>query len=156
MYNFEGSKKREKVIRLQLAPLIDVFVLIIVFLLKGTIMEVTAIEKPPDVNLAQSVSREQSEVAPQVIISANNVTFKMVNQDRPTRNFAGDELNVRDSIIQDFKKYIAENKSVEGALNINVISDQSISYKIVYNVVSLLRVSGFQYMLMVAEGEGAK
>ena len=46
MLDFEGDKKRKNVIILQLAPMIDVFVLIIVFLIKGTIMEESAVLKP--------------------------------------------------------------------------------------------------------------
>lgn len=156
MYNFDRDKKRVKVIALQLAPMIDIFVLIIVFLLKGTILESTAIDKPEDIKLAQSISREQSEVAPQVIITPTAVMFKMVNQERSINTYNQNELDVRDPIISDFKNYIETNKDIEGALHINVISDQSISYKVVYNVVSLLRVSGFQSMLFVAEGEGSK
>lgn len=154
MYNFEGNKKRAKVIGLQLAPMIDIFVLIIVFLLKGTILDATAIEKPEDVNLAKSISRETNEVAPQVIIAKKTVTFKMVEEERPTARFNSDELDARDPIIKKFKDYIEANKDIEGATHINVISDQENSYKVVYNVVRLLKLSGFQSMLFVAEGEG--
>ncbi|MFN8790663.1 MAG: ExbD/TolR family protein [Bdellovibrionales bacterium] len=154
MYNFDGEKKKSKVIGLQLAPMIDIFVLIIVFLLKGTILESTAIEKPEGLQLAKSVSREESEVAPQVVISSTKVSFKMVNEERPASAFESEDFDVRDPLIQAFKDYIQKNKKIEGAQNINVISDQAMSYKVVYNVVRLLRVSGFQSMLFVAEGEG--
>lgn len=154
MYNFDGEKKKSKVIGLQLAPMIDIFVLIIVFLLKGTILESTAIEKPEGLHLAKSVSREESEVAPEVVISPTKVSFRMVNEERPASVFEKEDFDVRDPLIQAFKDYIEKNKKIEGAQNINVISDQAMSYKVVYNVVRLLRISGFQSMLFVAEGEG--
>ena len=153
MLDFEGEKKRKKVITLQLAPMIDVFVLIIVFLIKGTILEETAISKPEGVNLAQSISKEQSEAAPQVIISNEKVEFKMINEVRPLSEFKEDDFNPRDPVFAAFKKYIEENKTVESSNHINVISDRSTPYKTVYNVVKILRISGFQSLLFVAEGE---
>lgn len=153
MLDFEGEKKRKKVITLQLAPMIDVFVLIIVFLIKGTILEETAISKPEGVNLAQSISKEQSEAAPQVIISNEKVEFRMINEVRPLSEFREDDFNPRDPVFAAFKKYIEENKSVESSNHINVISDRSTPYKTVYNVVKILRISGFQSLLFVAEGE---
>ena len=153
MLDFEGDKKRKKVLILQLAPMIDVFVLIIVFLIKGTILEETAISKPEGVNLAQSMSKEQSEAAPQVIISNEKVEFKMINEVRPLSEFKEDDFNPRDPMFAAFKKYIEENKTVESSNHINVISDRSTPYKTVYNVVKILRISGFQSLLFVAEGE---
>lgn len=153
MLDFEGEKKRASVITLQLAPMIDVFVLIIVFLLKGTIMEETAIQMPEGLNLAQSISKETSEVAPQVVISKENVEFKMINETRPVSQFKEDDFDPRDPMFKAFKKYIEENKGVEGTNHINVISDRTIHYKTVYHVVKVLRISGFQSMLFVAEGE---
>lgn len=153
MLDFESSKKRRSVLILQLAPMIDVFVLIIVFLLKGTILEESAVMKPVDVNLAQSISKETSVSAPQVIITSENVQFKMIDEIRPIAEFVQGDFNPSDPMFAAFKKYIAENKNIESANHINVISDRAASYKIVYNVVKFLRISGFQSMLMVAEGE---
>jgi biopolymer transport protein ExbD len=153
MLDFEQEKKRKNVITLQLAPMIDVFVLIIVFLLKGTILEETAITKPAGVNLAQSMSKERSEAAPQVIISENKVEFRMINETRPLAQFNDDNFNPQDPVFQAFKKYISDNRDVESSNHINVISDRAMPYRIVYNVVKVLRVSGFQSMLFVAEGD---
>lgn len=153
MYQFDGEKKRKMVIQLQLAPMIDVFVLIIVFLLKGTILEETAIALPKDVALAQSISKETSQVAPQVVITKDSVNFKMIDKTKPLEEFVRDDFNSRDPIIQEFKNFIVVNKDVEGAELVNVISDSSTPYRVVYNVVKLLRISGFQAMLFVAQGE---
>lgn len=153
MLDFEGEKKRKKVIILQLAPMIDVFVLIIVFLIKGTILEESAITKPEGVNLAQSISKERSEAAPQVIISNDKVDFRMINKVKPIAEFKNDDFDPRDPVFKEFKKYIEEHKDVESSNHINVISDRATSYKVVYNVVKVLRISGFQSMLFVAEGE---
>ncbi len=153
MLDFEGEKKKSKVLILQLAPMIDVFVLIIVFLIKGAVLEETAITKPEGLNLAQSISRETSEAAPQVIITPEKVEFKMINETRPISEFKEDDFNPRDPMFQAFKKFIEEKKDVESSNHINVISDRSMSYKTVYNVVKILRISGFQSMLFVAEGE---
>ena len=153
MYQFDGERKRKMVIQLQLAPMIDVFVLIIVFLLKGTILEESAIVLPPGVELAQSQSKETSQLAPQVIISRDSVIFKMIDKTRPIEEFNRDNFNAKDPIIDDFKNFLLINKDVEGTELINIIGDSNTNYKVVYNVVKLLRISGFQSMLFVAEGE---
>ena len=154
MYQFEGDKKRKGIIHLQLAPMIDIFVLIIVFLLKGTILEESAIVLPEKVNLAKSMSRETSQVAPQVIITKDKVQFKMVEKERPLAEFNTDGVDPRDALYAELKNFLEENKDVEGADLINVIGDSSTSYKQIYNVVKTLRIAGFQSMLFVAEGEG--
>lgn len=153
MLDFESNKKRSNVLILQLAPMIDVFVLIIVFLIKGTILEESAVLKPKGLELAQSLSKESSIAAPQVIITQDNVQFKMIEETRPIAEFKEDDFNPRDPMFQAFKKYIVENKDVESSNHINVISDRGTSYKIIYNVVKILRISGFQSMLFVAEGD---
>jgi biopolymer transport protein ExbD len=153
MLDFEGDKKRVHIVTLQLAPMIDVFVLIIVFLIKGTIMEESAIVKPEDVKMAQSISKETSESAPQVIITPDKVEFKMVNVTKPIKAFKEDDFNLRDPIFAAFKKYLSETKNVESANHVNVISDRATPYKTVYHVIKILRISGFQSLLFVAEGE---
>jgi biopolymer transport protein ExbD len=153
MFQFDGDKKRKMVMQLQLAPMIDVFVLIIVFLLKGTILEESAIVLPPGVELAQSQSKETSQLAPQVIISRDTVTFKMIEKSRPVEDFSKDDFSARDPIVEEFKNFLLINKNVEGTNLVNIIGDANTNYKIIYNVVKLLRVSGFQSMLFVAEGE---
>jgi len=67
--------------------------------------------------------------------------------------FTEDDFDPRDPIFHALKQFQEENKSVESANHINVISDRATSYKVVYNVVKVLRLSGFQSMLFVAEGE---
>ena len=153
MLDFEGEKKRSNVIILQLAPMIDIFVLIIVFLIRGTVLEETAVQKPEGVNLAQSISKERSEASPQVIISSDKVEFKMIEQVRPLKESKEDDVNPRDPIFHAFKKFQDENKDVENSTHINVISDRGTTYKVLYNVVKILRISGFQSMLFVAESE---
>lgn len=154
MYQFEGDKKRKGIVQLQLAPMIDIFVLIIVFLLKGTILQETSIVLPENMKLAQSRSRESSQVAPEVVITKDKVQFKMVEKEIPLSDFSIDGVDPRNSIYAEFKSFLQENKEVEGADHVNVISDSSISYKQIYNVVKTLRIAGFQSMLFVAESEG--
>ncbi len=153
MLDFENHKKRSNVLVLQLAPMIDVFVLIIVFLIKGTILEESAVLKPKGLDLAQSLSKETSISAPQVIITPESVEFKMIEKTRPLAEFKEDNFDPRDPIFQEFKNYIKQNSKVESANHINVISDRAMSYQVVYHVVKILRISGFESMLFVAEGD---
>ncbi|MFN8848038.1 MAG: hypothetical protein ACK5W9_14390, partial [Bdellovibrionales bacterium] len=113
----------------------------------------SAIVLPPGVELAQSQSKEASQVAPQVIISRESVTFKMIEKTRSIEELSKDEISTLEPLIGDFKKYLLANQNVEGSDLVNIIGDSSTNYRVIYNVVKLLRTSGFQSMLFVAEGE---
>ena len=50
----------------------------------------------------------------------------------------------------------AANESKNSVVNINVVADAGTPYKTVFNVVKVLRLSGFQSVLFIAEGDTNK
>lgn len=157
MYELESSsRRRSSVLVLQLAPLIDVFVLIIVFLLKGTILEDVAVIRPSDINLAKSESRETTDLSPVVILRADSVEFTMLGRTVSVSEFLSDELPERSTLQNDLAEFLKSKSALrDGALfNLNVVADQATPYRVLYNVVKVLRQAGFNSMLLVAEGKG--
>ena len=149
MFEFDVQKKRKAVIVLQLAPMIDIFVLVIVFLLKGTVLTETVISNPELVDIAKSESREVTELAPEVYITHNNVEFRMINEKIPLSEIMNEELDLDNPLINKFKKYMSQSQEVDGntLMHVNIVADYKTSYKAIYHVIRLLRVSGFKAML---------
>lgn len=154
MFDLEASKKRKGVIYLQLAPMIDIFVLVIVFLLKGTVLTETAVTSPELVEVAKSESREVTELAPEVYITEKDVEFRMIQEKIPLAEILKDELDMSDPKIAKFKGYIEGSRTVDGntLMHVNIVADYRTSYKAIFHVVRLLRVAGFKAMLFIAEG----
>jgi biopolymer transport protein ExbD len=157
MFDLEASQKRKSVILLQLAPMIDIFVLVIVFLLKGTVLTETAVSSPELVEVAKSESREVTELAPEVYITESDVEFRMIQERVPLAEILKEELDLRDPRIAKFKEYLAGALAADGNthLHVNIVADYRTSYKAIFHVVRLLRVAGFKAMLFVAEGDAS-
>lgn len=149
-------KKKRHLATLQLAPMIDIFVLLIVFLVKGTIMGGITINVPGDINSARSISPEDLEAAPEVHVYKDKVVFKMIEKNLMLVNFdLAEEPKEVVSLREDIKKYydglpVAAKKS--GNL-VNFIADSQVSYDRVFQVVKFLRQSSVSSVLFIAEGD---
>ena len=150
-------------IGLQLAPLIDIFVLIIIFLIKGTVMSNASITPPADLKPALSKSPEGLEPAGQVYISPSEVYFSMVNEKIPIAEFMQqiqentiEKLSGRSmTISQKLKTYlvaIPDSEKKSGIL-MNFLADAGTDYKTVFEVAKYCREIGFQNILFVAQGD---
>lgn len=153
MNPFEKPKKRS-LATLQLAPLIDIFVLIIVFLVKGTVLGGSTLELPVDFDPAKSRSSENLEIAPEVYITKEKIIFKFINQELVLTDFENAQFE-NSQISSQIKNYIDQlpDKQKQLGLFTNLVADKGLSYKWVFEVTKFLRVSGFQQILYVAEGE---
>ena len=157
--SFEFSEvKRKRPITLQLTTMIDVFVLIIIFVMFSTVLGGVAIVIPPNMKTAKSVSKEAMETAPQVVISTDKVLFPTLKTEYPLSFFFNQnpaELAQLKAMVGDYIKNAA-NESKNSVVNINVVADAGTPYKTVFNVVKVLRLSGFQSVLFIAEGDTNK
>lgn len=147
------STKRH-ILRLQLAPMIDVFVLIIVFLLKGAVFTDITIDLPSEINPPQSSSKETTDLASQVYISKKEVDFKMINKKVSVEDFKN-KPGLRESILEEFK---VANKTIntvnkQNLTNVNVVADLETRYEDLFEIVKTIREAGYSSMLFVAIGE---
>jgi biopolymer transport protein ExbD len=154
--SFEFSEvQRKRPLTLQLTTMIDVFTLIIIFLMMSTVLSNVSIIIPSGMKQAKSVSKEAMETAPQVVIDKDKVLFPTLKQEFPLRFFLDQnpaELATLKTLVTEYIKNAA-NDSKNSVVNINVVADAATPYKIVFNVVKVLRQSGFQSVLFIAEGE---
>ncbi len=157
------TKKKKKLIGLQLAPLIDIFVLIIIFLIKGTVMSGAAITPPADLKPAKSKSPESVEPAGQIYITQNEVYFPMINEKVSTTEFL---KQIQENTVEKLsgasaqvaKKLSGYVKAIPAAekksgLLLNFLADANIDYKTTFEISKFCREIGFENILFVAQGE---
>lgn len=156
-------KKKKKLIGLQLAPLIDIFVLIIIFLIKGTVMSNASINPPADLNPARSKSPEGVEPAGQIYVSQAEVYFSMINEKISLEEFMNSIENTStDNVkgrageitakLKEFLKTIPDSEKKSGIL-MNFLADAAVDYRAVFEVSKYCRQVGFENILFVAQGE---
>lgn len=157
------KKKKRAMAGLQLAPLIDIFVLIIIFLIKGTVMSNASITPPADLSPAKSKSPEGLEPAGQVYISQKEVLFSMINEKislaelnkQIENNTPAAMTGTAAQITQKLKAYIQglpDHEKKSGIL-VNFLADARTEYKTVFEIAKYCREIGFQNILFVAQGD---
>jgi len=140
-------RRRREPLELQLTAMIDIFAMLVIFLLKSTVFGAVDVQLPKDVTLPESVSRESLETSPKVMISDEEVGVSFITQD-PVR------LAEVESLKPALQKYISELPKSAGAqaTTLSVIADKQVSYRKIYDVVKVFREAGFGNVLFIANG----
>lgn len=154
LFEFTDHSRKQNA-TLQLAPMIDIFTLIIVFLLQSTVIGTTSVAFPPDLNPPQSQSVEDLENSPIVEIHTDYVEFKPSQTKIALNAFlnsSGTELIGEKSKIQNYLKRQGTIQHNEFS-HLNVIADRATNYEVIYTVVKFFKDAGFQSVLFIAQGE---
>ena len=143
-------------LRLQLAPMIDIFVLIIVFLLKSTIVADVSIVFPREMHPPMSKSKEALETFPEVVVTETQIIVSMIGETLDISNLE----KLSDDKVAELKgkvDYYAKTKDEKvrsAAIQVNLITYRGNNYRNVFTSVKFLRRIGFQSVAFIAEGEG--
>src|SRR4051812_48819760 len=86
---FEKSNRPE-IVEPQLAAMVDVFSILIIFLIAGTVMGTTAVILPPGIIPPHSISKESMLTAPQLTVHQSQVRLGFSNETFPLSSFIGD------------------------------------------------------------------
>ena len=161
-YSLLPKKRVRHVLDLQLTAMIDIFSLIVIFLIKGTVFGVSDLPVDPTIKLPQSRSKESLETAPHVQIIGEKVVYSGAGSAVLKDGVLISQLTsggpIRDQLILDISKYLkglSPEARGSGVL-LSVIADKSAGYGKVFEVVRFFREQGFQCLLFVAaapEGE---
>lgn len=149
-----GSHKRHT-LALQLAPMIDIFFLIIIFLLKSTIVADVSIIFPSQMHPPLSHSRENLETFPEVVLNETDVIIGFINETKKLteiENMTEDDLALMKAKVEAYIK-AKDEKIRSQSVNINFITSRENNYKNIFMVVKFLRKIGFQSVQFIAEGE---
>lgn len=147
--------RRRGPLRLQLAPMIDIFTLLIVFLLKSTVVADISIIFPSELVAPKSFSKESLETFPEVFVYSDRIEMPFLGEKHSLEKLE----NINDSELKKIKAKVeayvrsATGESKQNVININVLSSRENSYKNIYESVKFLRQIGFQTVLFIAEGE---
>ncbi len=162
---FEKPHRREPS-EPQLAAMIDVFSILIIFLIAGTAMDSSVLEIPGDLFLAETTSKSNSVNAPQVTLKDGLVTIKFIDEKIGIDEIELDKLNSPNVIRlgQKLKNYLNQvgvgnkkNPTDKQLLqSINLVADKDTPYKHVYSTIKFFRIHGFQNSILVGTENNGK
>jgi biopolymer transport protein ExbD len=159
------KRKRRNPLELQLTTLIDIFTLIVIFLVMGTVFGAADMSVPKDMRVPRSFGKESVESAPQVVINQNEVTVvalakEFQDQAKPIplsefRRGSGVATPALEPLKKLLKDHIAKlpNEIKKQGTLLNVIADRDAKYPDVFEVIRVFREAGFETLLFVAMGE---
>jgi biopolymer transport protein ExbD len=127
--------------------MIDIFAMLVIFLLKSTVMGAVDVQVPPDTRLPDSMSKETIEASPKVLIDGAQVSTSFLT--KPAVRVE-DVVSLKPAI----QKYITELPKDSGAQasTLSVIADKEVPYRKIYDVVKVFREAGFGNVMFIANG----
>lgn len=139
--------KRREPLELQLTAMIDIFAMLVIFLLKSTVFGAVDVTVPPEMRLPESMSKESLETSPKVMISGEKVEAPFL---------ANGSVRVEDvsSLRSSIQKYITALPKDSGAqaTTLSVMADKEVPYRKIYDVVKVFREAGFGNVMFIANG----
>jgi biopolymer transport protein ExbD len=155
---FLPKKNKKGPVELQLTAMIDVFSMIVIFLVLGGVFGATDIVIPGGMLIPKSKSKEGIEAGPRVAILKNEVIFSMAQTPIAIQSLRGADAEATLARLRpDFEEYRKRQKEAKATVfPLNILADQGTPYQDVYDVVAAFRKIGFNSILFVAQGEGVK
>jgi biopolymer transport protein ExbD len=164
---FFPRKARREGLELQLTAMIDIFTMIVIFLIKGTVMGVADLDIPKNTALPKSYSAESIETSTQVIITTTSVAVTNLSKEVPrispielTQFKQGRDVetesvkNLKTTLKGELAKRTIEDR--KGGILLSVVADQKTPYADIFDVVRVFRESGFETLLFIAMNEMKK
>jgi biopolymer transport protein ExbD len=160
----QSQKRARRAFEIQLTTLVDIFTILVIFLILGTVSGVSDIVFPGDMKLPMGFGKETIESAPKLVISKNEVFVASLDKGQDTLTaipisdfMKGREISVPtiESLKLYLKNYIARlspEMKVQGTL-LNVIADRETPYEQIFEIVRVFREIGFETLLFVATGD---
>lgn len=144
----------------QLATMIDVFSILIIFLIAGTTMNSSILQIPAGLRMPKMTSEGATINAPQVTIFQNQVWLSINKKSYSLQTVLAQ--NPQDSALQELaatvKHYrdIAQSKQVS-KLNsatssldyLNLVADATVTYNKIYPIIQYFKSLGFKSIVMV-------
>ncbi len=162
---FSGITRRKfrHPIQPQLTAMVDVFSMITVFLVAGTVFDSSSIVLPSYMQLPLSSAQEGISSAPQIILERNGVHANFLSSYYPYQVFnpaleaalyPDPDLSRLLSEIKAFVTHQTGKAKPEGLL-LNVVADRSLKYNMIYDVIQVFRKNGFESIHFVSIQEGS-
>lgn len=155
--NFEKHHRAEPT-EPQLATMIDVFSILIIFLIAGTAMDSSVLNIPTDIILPSTESKATSLNAPQVTLQSGKVIINFIQDEISLKELLADDGSVKLTVIKNklnqylekVKKISHKNKAdLQLLQSINLVADKDTPYADVYSTIKAFRNLGFQNTILV-------
>jgi len=141
------SRNRVKITKMNLTSLMDVFTILVFFLLVNS-GSVEVVEAPKDVTLPESVVESKPRETVVISISAEEVLVqgKLVA-------FVGDILSNKEGAVDPINARLAElkesviginTKTVAGSQEVTILADRSVPFSVVKTVMSTCTAEGYE------------
>ena len=154
-----NKSHRKDPIEPQLAAMIDVFSILIIFLIAGTAMDSSVLNIPINLGLAETSSKSTTLNAPQVTLHKGEVNINFIDS-KITINDIENAAPTSPKILEiqtKLKSYLAnikENNKKSGSEmqlleSVNLLADKNTPYKEVFAVVKFFRANGFQNTILI-------
>jgi hypothetical protein len=152
------SMPRRKPLALQLAPMIDIFTLIIVFLLKSTVVSDIALVFPSDLEAPLSSQIESLESYPEIFVYKDRIEVPFLELKKSLsslKSISPSELEAYRVRAEKYRKQ-ADGFSKSTVININLLAGRDNNYQNIFDSVKFLRQLGFQSIQFIAESESVQ
>jgi biopolymer transport protein ExbD len=151
-----GGPRRRHGFELPLTPMIDLFSMILIFLVLGTTFGSSDMNIPQGLVLPKSRSQESPESAPQVSIWQGNAKPSFLEEPLSVKILLEPghetEAEAYRKKISDYVASLPGEARGSGVL-LNVIADRDTPYREVFAVSKFFREAGFESLLFAAQGE---
>lgn len=153
--NFEKKHRREPT-EPQLATMIDVYSILIIFLIAGTTMDSSTLNIPADFNMAETTSSSNSVNAPQATLKNGVLQINFINEKVSINEIENSSVKLENIAIK-LKSYLAkvdlENKKKNTELqllqSVNLLAEKSTPYKDIFTTIKYFRGYGFQNTILI-------
>jgi biopolymer transport protein ExbD len=159
-----GKRRKNKPLDLDITPLLDILVILLVFLLKSYNSQGIILDVPKGISLPISESQQVSDSGVIVLISPSAIfvdNVEVLNRNKPKksdydqggRRMAAlyNELVKKKETVKVVEKSTRGGKSFSGL--INLVIDKSVPYKFIKKVMHTSAEAGYQKYKFVVLGE---
>ena len=153
-----NKSHRKDPIEPQLAAMIDVFSILIIFLIAGTAMDSSVLNIPIELGLAKTTSKSTTSNAPQVTLLNGKLNINFIDSELKIKDIENSPNSPNILKIQNkLKNYLAQikekNKKSGSEMqlleSVNLLADKNTPYKEVFTVVKFFRANGFQNTILI-------
>ncbi len=141
------SRNRVKITKMNLTSLMDVFTILVFFLLVNS-GSVEVVEAPKDVTLPESVVESKPRETVVISISAEEVLVQgklvaFVDDILSDKNGAVDPINAR---LAELKESVIgiNTKAVAGSQEVTILADRSVPFTVVKTIMSTCTAEGYE------------
>lgn len=162
---FEKIHRREPA-EPQLAAMIDVFSILIIFLIAGTAMDSSVLTIPADLFLAETTSKSSSMNAPQVTLKNGMVEALFINEkisivemesiNEESANVKRIKTKIKDYLNRVGKETKKNSTEIQLLQSINLVADKDTPYRQVYSTIKFFRSFGFLNSILVGTQNSGK